>query len=160
MIRDIVQNHLRLLTLIAMEPPVAYEAGAIRDRRQSAAGGSSHRGAQVAAQTVRGQYTAGTINGSGCRATPSLRASRGTRHGDIRSDQWYVDNWRWQGVPFYPLRKRLPTRVTEVSIHFEPPHLLFGQGRTDTCTRTCWRCASSRMKASRCAQSQSCRDRA
>ncbi|NLH06007.1 MAG: glucose-6-phosphate dehydrogenase [Chloroflexi bacterium] len=133
-IRDIVQNHLlQLLTLIAMEPPVAYEAGAIRDEKVKVLRAARPiEGAQVAAQTVRGQYTAGTINGERVPGYTELEGiPRDSDTATYAAIKWYVDNWRWQGVPFY-LRsgKRLPTRVTEVSIHFkEPPHLLFGQGK-------------------------------
>jgi len=132
-IRDIVQNHLlQLMTLIAMEPPVAYEAGAIRDEKVKVLRATRPiEGAQTAVQTVRGQYTAGTINGERVPGYTELEGiPRDSDTATYAAIKCYIDNWRWQGVPFY-LRsgKRLPTRVTEVSIHFkEPPHLLFGQG--------------------------------
>jgi glucose-6-phosphate 1-dehydrogenase len=131
-IRDIFQNHLfQVMTLIAMEPPVAFEADAIRDEKVKVLRATRPiNGEDVAQLTARGQYTAGTIDGE---AVPGYREldevpddSQTATYGAVK---WYVDNWRWQGVPFY-LRsgKRLPTRVTEASIHFKrPPHLLFDE---------------------------------
>ncbi len=129
-VRDIFQNHLfQVMSLIAMEPPVANEAEAIRDEKVKVLRAVRPiTGDDVARQTVRAQYGAGTVRGHRvpgyCEIEGVAPDSQTATYAAIK---WYIDNWRWQGVPFY-LRsgKRLPTRVTEVSIHFkQPPHLLF-----------------------------------
>jgi glucose-6-phosphate 1-dehydrogenase len=129
-IRDIFQNHLlQVMTLVAMEPPIAYESGAIRDEKVKVLRAiRPMRGIDVARRTVRGQYRAGTINGESVLAYRDVsEALAGSDTATYAAVKLFVDNWRWQGIPFY-LRsgKRLPKRVTEVSIHFKkPPHLLF-----------------------------------
>ena len=135
-LRDMVQNHLlQVLSLAAMEPPVAFEADGVRDEKlkvlkalRQIAPGDFDR------QVVRAQYAAGSIAG---RAVPAYRTEPAV---DPRSTtetyvalKLFIDTWRWAGVPFY-LRsgKRLPKRVTEIAIVFkEAPHLLFGK-RTDS----------------------------
>ncbi|MGQ9629154.1 MAG: glucose-6-phosphate dehydrogenase [bacterium] len=128
--RDIVQNHiLQLLCLVAMEPPVAPDADAIRDEklkvlrsiRPIAPG-------EVGEYTVRGQYGRGYIAGE---SVPGYREEEGVSSDSITETfvalKLFVDNWRWAGVPFY-LRagKRMPKRATEIAIHFRrAPHLLF-----------------------------------
>ncbi|HEC24225.1 MAG TPA: glucose-6-phosphate dehydrogenase [Chloroflexi bacterium] len=129
-IRDIFQNHiLQLLTLVAMEPPVAFEADAVRDEKVKvlrAMRPMSHH--EIETHTVRAQYAAGVVNGEhvpGYCEEPNVAPDSQTA--TYAALKWYVDNWRWHGVPFY-LRsgKRMATRATEVSIHFKrPPHLLF-----------------------------------
>lgn len=130
-VRDIFQNHLlQVMTLVAMEPPAAFEAGTIRDEKVKVLRAVRPiNGADVATSTVRGQYTRGKIDG---QAVPGYLEIEGVAPGSTTATyaaiRLYIDNWRWQGVPFY-LRsgKRLPKRVTDVSIHFkQPPHLLFG----------------------------------
>ena len=83
---------------------------------------------------IRGQYGSATINGE---KVPGYRDEKGVKP-DSRTEtyvalKFYIDNWRWGGVPFYiRTGKRLPTRVTEVVIHFKPtPHFLFT--RQDAC---------------------------
>jgi len=129
-IRDIVQNHMmQLLSLIAMDPPISFEADHIRDEKVKV-----YRTIRLMDEsyidrfTVRGQYGAGIIDG---KEAPSYRDEN-----NISPDSWtptffagkfFIDSWRWAGVPFY-LRtgKRLKTRITEVSIHFrQPPLKLF-----------------------------------
>lgn len=129
-VRDIVQNHiLQLLTLIAMEPPVAFEADAIRDEKVKVL--RSVRpitSAQLATQTVRAQYGSGTIDGTsvpGYLNEENVPESSTTP--TFTAIEWYIDNWRWTDVPFYMRSgKRMTRRATEISIHFKrPPHLLF-----------------------------------
>ena len=137
--RDMFQNHLlQLLSLTAMEPPVAFQADAVRDekikvlraiRRFSAA--------EMHDYSVRGQYGPGTVKGvrvPGYREEPDV--DPGSDVATWASLRLLVDNWRWQGVPFF-LRsgKRMARRVTEIAIQFrEPPHLMFPleQGKTIT----------------------------
>ncbi len=119
-LRDMFQNHLlQLLALTAMEPPTSFEAGAIRNEKVKVLDAIRPiRPEDVATHTVRAQYE-GYRDASGVAAdsnTPTYAALR-----------LYIDNWRWQGVPFY-LRsgKALPEKVTEILIQFRcPPHLMF-----------------------------------
>jgi glucose-6-phosphate 1-dehydrogenase len=82
----------------------------------------------ITQNTVRAQYAAGVVEGK--RAPGYLQEDKvpdTSRTPTYAAVKWYIDNWRWQGVPFY-LRsgKRMATRATEISIHFKkPPHLLF-----------------------------------
>ena len=132
-IRDMIQNHvLQLLALVAMEPPASLAAGAVRDEKVKVL--NSLRplvGAEVDSAVVRGQYRAGQSYGEpvvGYREEPGVSAdSRTETFVALRA---FVDTWRWAGVPFY-LRtaKRMPKRVTEISLQFKaPPLLLFGRG--------------------------------
>jgi glucose-6-phosphate 1-dehydrogenase len=129
-LRDMIQNHLlQLLCLTAMEPPVSFDADEIRNKKVDVLRAirpipqiDVHRFA------VRGQYEAGWIEGE--------RVASYTGEPDVAPDsatetfaalKLFVDNWRWQDVPFY-LRtgKRLPAKVSEVSIQFRPvPHQSF-----------------------------------
>ncbi len=126
-IRDIVQNHvMQLLSLVAMEPPIGFEADYIRNEKIKVY--KTIRAMDndyIDRFTVMGQYDSGTIKGE---EVPSYRQEK-----DISDDsatptyfagKFYIDNWRWAGVPFY-LRtgKRLAKRVTEISIHFKQPPL-------------------------------------
>ncbi len=129
-LRDMVQNHmLQLLSLVAMEPPAAFDAEAIRDEKVKLLRAVRRIPLErVRAQTVRGQYTAGTI---GQRTLVGYREESGVAR-DSTTETYAalrltIDNWRWAGVPFY-LRtgKALAKRLTEVTIQYrEPPLLLF-----------------------------------
>jgi len=129
-LRDIVQNHmLQLLALTAMEPPVAFEADAVRDEKVKVLRAVRLLPpAEAACDTVRAQYLAGSIAGApvpGYRQEPGVAAESQTE--TYVAMRLFVDNWRWAGVPFY-LRagKRLPKRVSEVAVHFKAaPHLMF-----------------------------------
>ncbi len=132
-LRDIVQNHLlQLLALIAMEPPVAFDADAVRDEKVKvlrAIPVPTVR--EVAQQVVRGQYAAGATGGvdvPGYRGEPGVAADSTTE--TYVALKLSIDNWRWAGVPFYVRAgKRLPKRVTEIAITFKDvPHAFFGRG--------------------------------
>jgi glucose-6-phosphate 1-dehydrogenase len=125
-LRDVVQNHLlQIMSIAAMEPPVAFDADSVRDEKVKVV-----RALRTIApeHVVRGQYGKGTHNG---QAVPAYREepnvapeSKVETYVAIKA---HVDNWRWGGVPFY-LRagKRLNKRVTEISLHFKRvPHKLF-----------------------------------
>jgi len=129
-LRDMFQNHiLQLLALTAMEPPSVFEADRVRDEKikvlRSLRPFSME---QLNECLVLGQYTAGATNG---RPVVGYREEQGV---DPRSlvptfamAKVYIDNWRWQGVPFY-LRsgKRMAQKVTEIAIQFrEVPNLMF-----------------------------------
>ncbi len=131
-LRDIIQNHaLQLLTLVAMEPPIAFEATAVRDEKVKVLKAIRPlEKEQMATHTVRGQYTAGYIAGQpvpGYREEPSIDPSSETE--TFAAVRLQVDNWRWADVPFFiRTGKRLPKRVTEIHIAFNrPPHLTFGR---------------------------------
>ena len=115
-IRDMVQNHmLQLLALVAMEPPTAFDATAVRDEKVKAL--RSLRPAQ-AQDTVIGQYQGYAQEIGSDSKTETFVAVKA-----------HVDNWRWKGVPFY-LRtgKKLPERDTEIFIQFRPvPHDVFAE---------------------------------
>jgi glucose-6-phosphate 1-dehydrogenase len=136
-VRDMFQNHLlQLLALTAMEPPVAFEADALRDEKVKVLRAvRSVTGPDVALDTVRAQYTAGVINGE--HAPGYLHEDGVTRESQTPTYsalKLHVDNWRWQGVPFY-LRsgKRLVSKASEVAIQFKrPPHLMFDPFAAET----------------------------
>lgn len=129
-LRDMVQNHLlQVLALAAMEPPVSLEAESIRDEKVKLL--KSIRlllPSQVATHVVRGQYTAGEIDG---QPRPAYRQELKV-HPDSEVETYvamklFIDNWRWSGVPFY-LRtgKNLPLSASEVRVQFRPtPNVLF-----------------------------------
>ncbi len=119
-LRDMFQNHLlQLLTLVAMEPPAAFDADALRNEKVKVLRAvRSIRPDQVKAHTVRGQYR-------GYRSEPGMAADSQTA--TYAALRLFIDNWRWQGVPFY-LRsgKALAEKTTEIIIQFKrPPHTLF-----------------------------------
>jgi glucose-6-phosphate 1-dehydrogenase len=123
-LRDMVQNHmLQLLALTAMEPPANLDATAIRDEKVKVL-----RALRPVAEgdVVTGQYTDGAIKGAGVTGydTDLGKPSDTETFVAIKA---YVDNWRWQGVPFF-LRtgKRLPERRSEIVIQYKPvPHNAF-----------------------------------
>lgn len=129
-LRDMIQNHLLQLTgFIAMEPPAVMGATAIRNEILKVFQALRPlREAEIGEMAVRGQYLASVIKGekvAGYREEKGVNpASRTETYAALR---FYIDNWRWAGVPFY-LRtgKRLPARVTEIVVHFrQAPHQLF-----------------------------------
>ena len=121
-LRDVAQNHLlQLMTLIAMEPPIAWDATAIRDEKvqvlRAARRWTTDECAQMA---VLGQY-------EGYRDEPKVATDSKTE--TFVAMKLLVDNWRWAGVPFY-LRtgKRLPAKTTEIAVQFNAvPHLMFAK---------------------------------
>ncbi|MEK6797123.1 MAG: glucose-6-phosphate dehydrogenase [Spirochaetota bacterium] len=134
-LRDMVQNHLlQVASFVAMEPPARADASSIRNETIKVF--RSLRpitGTDVSASVVRGQYTASMIAG---KRVLGYREEKGVAP-DSRTEtfaalKFFIDNWRWQSVPFY-LRtgKRLPTRVTEVAVHFKSaPLALFPKAAT------------------------------
>jgi glucose-6-phosphate 1-dehydrogenase len=115
-VRDMFQNHLfQLLSLIAMEPPASFEADAVRNEKAKLLLAIRPINLQ---ETVRAQYE-GYFHANGVAdnsQTPTYAALK-----------LHIDNWRWQGVPFY-LRsgKALAQKTSEVIIEFKkPPHLMF-----------------------------------
>lgn len=133
-LRDMLQNHLlQLVGFVAMEPPVVIEANAIRNEITKVF--QSMRPIQenkVSKYVIRGQYTSSVISGKkvlGYREEPGVDALSRTE--TFVALKFFIDNWRWAGVPFYiRTGKKLPTRVTEIVIHFKSvPHHLFGNSK-------------------------------
>jgi len=129
-VRDMFQNHLlQLLALTAMEPPVAFRAEEVRDEKAKVLRAVRPiTPATIDDFAVRGQYGAGAIGGTavpGYRQEERIAPSSTTP--TYAAVRFLVDNWRWQGVPFF-LRsgKRMARRATEIAIQFRhPPHLMF-----------------------------------
>jgi glucose-6-phosphate 1-dehydrogenase len=131
-LRDMVQNHLLQLTgLIAMEPPSSFDSNALRNEIvkvfQSLRPFNEN---EILSNAIRGQYTSATVRGekvAGYRDEKGVNPKSKTE--TYVALKFFVDNWRWGGVPFYiRTGKRLPTKVTEVVIHFKPtPHFLFSK---------------------------------
>lgn len=131
-VRDMLQSHiLQLLTLLAMEPPVTLAADSVRDEKVKVLRSLRPFTPQdVRRSTVRGQYAAGWIGGTGVigyREEPGVDQHSTTD--TYAALKVTIDNWRWAGTPFYiRVGKRLPKRATEVAITFKaPPLVLFGQ---------------------------------
>jgi glucose-6-phosphate 1-dehydrogenase len=129
-LRDMIQNHLlQIVGLIAMEPPASMHSDAIRNETVKVLQSiRPYTVEDILKSTIRGQYLDSSIKGEKMKG---YRQEEGV-HGDSKTEtyaalKFYIDNWRWGGVPFYVRTgKRLPTRVTEAVIHFKPtPHYLF-----------------------------------
>src|SRR5216683_5689319 len=125
-LRDVVQNHvMELLSFVAMEPPISFQADAVRAEKVKV-----WKAIQPIhpADTVRGQYGPGAVDGKpvvGYRQEDRVHPRSQTEtYAALRLE---IDNWRWAGVPFYiRAGNRLARRVTEISIQFKlPPQLLF-----------------------------------
>jgi glucose-6-phosphate 1-dehydrogenase len=123
-LRDMIQNHLmQLLCLTAMESPISFSDDAVRNEKAKVLSALRiYSPEEVDQHVVRGQYTAGFVEGQevpGYRSSPGVApASRTETYAACR---FFIDNWRWSGVPFY-LRsgKCLPRKLTEISIFFKP----------------------------------------
>jgi glucose-6-phosphate 1-dehydrogenase len=128
--RDIVENHLmQLLCLTAMEPPISLSADSVRSEKVKVLRALRPMAREsVQENVIRGQYARGFVRAD---EVPSYREEQGVAS-DSRVETFLamrvlIDNWRWGGVPFYVRAgKRLPRRVTEISIQFKKvPHSLF-----------------------------------
>ena len=119
-LRDMFQSHiLQLLALVAMEPPATNHANSLRDEKAKVLSAVRRPNRQqAAANSIRGQY-------NGYRDHDGVsQASAISTYGALRL---FVDNWRWQGVPFYMRSgKALKSKFTEIAIQFrQPPHRIF-----------------------------------
>jgi glucose-6-phosphate 1-dehydrogenase len=129
-LRDMIQNHLlQILCLVAMEAPISFEADEVRSKKVDVLRAIRPIPPdQINQFAVRGQYGGGWIEGAhvqGYRSEPNVDPESATE--TFAAVKLFVDNWRWQDVPFY-LRtgKHLPARISEVSIQFKPvPHQTF-----------------------------------
>jgi glucose-6-phosphate 1-dehydrogenase len=138
-LRDMFQNHMmQLLALLAMEPPSAFDAERVRDEKIK-----TYRCLRpfpverLSDFLVLGQYGSGTQDGN---TVPAYRDETGVGPDSMVPTfammKLFIDNWRWQGVPFYLTSgKRLPRKLTQISIRFKGvPHSMFRQALEETIT--------------------------
>jgi glucose-6-phosphate 1-dehydrogenase len=129
-LRDMVPNHIfQLISLVAMEPPISFDADAVRDEQSKIIRAIQPlTQEEVLTRTVRGQYGSGTVGGRNLpdyRAEDRVSADSGTE--TFVAMKLCIDNWRWKGVPIYlRVGKAMGKRVTEISVQFKrPPFALF-----------------------------------
>lgn len=135
-LRDMVQNHvLQLLCLIAMETPINFNAEEVRNRKVDVLKAMRKFGAEdLRKQVVRGQYSRGWMEGvevPGYREEAKVDPQSNTE--TFVAIKFFIDNWRWQGVPFYVRTgKRLFQSSSIITIQFrDVPHLVFPPEATD-----------------------------
>ena len=135
-LRDMVQNHvLQLLCLIAMETPINFNAEEVRNRKVEVLRAMRRFTAEeVRLMTVRGQYSGGWMEGKevvGYREENKVDPQSNTE--TFTAFKFFVDNWRWNGVPFYVRTgKRLHQSASIISIQFrDVPHRVFPEGAAD-----------------------------
>jgi len=132
-LRDMIQNHLlQVLCLIAMEPPVTFDARAVRDEKSKVMQAVRPIDpAKVDASALRAQYGPGFIDN---RPVPGYLQDKGVKPDSttetLAAMRLEIDNWRWAGVPFYlQTGKRMARRVSEIVIRFRrTPHMIFRRG--------------------------------
>ena len=136
-LRDMIQNHLlQILCMIAMEPPISFQAEEIRNRKVDVLRAVRRIAPEdVYKYAVRGQYGQGWIEG---KNVPGYREEIGVNPRSntetFAAVKFYIDNWRWQGVPFF-LRtgKRMPEKTSSITIQFRPvPHATFPERQFDS----------------------------
>lgn len=135
-LKDMVQNHLlQILCMVAMEAPASFKSEEIRNRKVDVLRAVRRiKPEEVQRYAVRGQYSEGWLQGT---KVPGYREEEGV---DPKSNtetfvavKFFLDNWRWQGVPFY-LRtgKRMQEKHSSITIQFKPvPHSTFSAGQVD-----------------------------
>ena len=139
-LRDMIPNHIfQLITLTAMEPPVSFEADAVRDEQAKILQAIQPYSPQsVLKEVVRGQYDSGEIK------SDKVRAYRDVENVAESSDtetyaalKLSIDNWRWAGVPFYVRTgKRMPRKHTTIMVQFKKaPFVLFRDTEIDRLTK-------------------------
>jgi glucose-6-phosphate 1-dehydrogenase len=138
-LRDMIQNHLlQLLCMVAMEPPVSFDAEEIRNRKSDVMRAlrpiKSH---EVSKYAIRGQYGEGWLEGKkvpGYREEPGVNPDSGTE--TYAAIKFHIDNWRWQDVPFYVRTgKRMQEKTSSITIQFRPiPHSTFPEHLYDSVT--------------------------
>jgi glucose-6-phosphate 1-dehydrogenase len=131
-LRDMVANHLlQLLTLTAMEPPVAFDADSVREEKVQVLRSIRRlKPEQVPVRTVRAQYTSGAVDDEQAKSykeEENVKDSSTTE--TYAAIEFHVSNWRWDGVPFYVRAgKRLGRAVTEIAVHLRrTPQALFAR---------------------------------
>ena len=136
--RDILQNHmLQLLSLVAMEPPIAFEADALRDEKVRVLRAIEPEWTEAACPRQRGPRPVHRRLGRRPEGPGLPRGARGDRRPPPWRRSWRcsveIQNWRWADVPFYlRIGKRLPRRATEIAVQFkQPPLMLFRDSASD-----------------------------
>jgi glucose-6-phosphate 1-dehydrogenase len=132
MTRDMVQNHMfQFFSLMAMEPPIAFEADAVRDEKAKVIKALRPMSTEdIARDVVRGQYIEGTVMGE---KKGGYKTEKGVKPDSVTESyvamKVFIDNWRWSGVPFYiRAGKALTKKVTEIAIQFkDAPGLYSGE---------------------------------
>jgi len=131
-LRDMIQNHLlQLLAVIAMEPPARFDSNAIRGEKVKVLEALRPiKDSAIPEQVIRGQYISSKVRGKtvkGYRNELNVNPESSTE--TFVAIKAFIDNERWAGIPFYiRTGKQLPTRVSEVVIHFNGPgHQLFSE---------------------------------
>ncbi len=129
-LKDMIQNHvLQLLCFVAMEPPVSFTADEIRNRKVDVLRAiRRYEGKAIFEHSARGQYGRGWVKGKevpGYRQEKKVNPKSNTD--TFAAVKFYVDNWRWQGVPFYVRSgKRMPEKMSVITIQFRNvPHQVF-----------------------------------
>lgn len=131
-LRDMIQNHMtQLLCLVAMEVPVAFEAGSVRQEKIKVLRSIAPINQE---EVILGQYGSGKIDGKEVKGYQDQKGiAEDSKTETFVAMRLHVDNWRWQGVPFgIRTGKRLPRRLTQITVRFrQPPVCLFGS--EDSC---------------------------
>ena len=129
-LRDMIPNHIfQLVTLTAMEPPVSFQANAVRDEQTKVLGAIQPFAPEdVLKDAVRGQYAAGVLDERevpAYRGEPNVPPDSNTE--TFAALKLTIDNWRWAGVPFYVRTgKRLPAKHSSIIVQFkQAPFVLF-----------------------------------
>ncbi|MBK9730743.1 MAG: glucose-6-phosphate dehydrogenase [Chitinophagaceae bacterium] len=136
-LRDMVQNHmLQLICMVAMEAPVAFDANEIRNKKVDVLNAIRRiSNDMVHEMAARGQYASGTLDGkkaAAYRREKEVAPKSNTE--TFAAVKFYVDNWRWEGVPFYVRTgKYLQRKTTIITLQFRPtPHFAFPPEAADT----------------------------
>jgi len=135
-LRDMVANHLlQLLTLTAMEPPVAFDSDNVREEKVQVLRSIRRlKPEQIVERTVRAQYGPGVIDGEQVKGYKEEEGvAPGSTTETFAAIEFHVSNWRWSGVPFYVRTgKRLARHVTEIAVHLKrTPQALFARTPTE-----------------------------
>jgi len=135
-LRDMVANHLlQLLTLTAMEPPVAFDADSVREEKVQVLRSIRRlKPEQVAERTVRAQYGPGEVDGEKVKGYKEEKdVAPDSKTETYAAIEFHVSNWRWSGVPFYVRTgKRLARHLTEIAVHLKrTPQALFARTPDD-----------------------------
>jgi glucose-6-phosphate 1-dehydrogenase len=135
-VRDMFQNHMmQLLVLTAMEPPSRFASDSVQDEKVKVIRSLREFSRDTGSKLCLGQYRDGTIDGA---HVPGYRQEKGikpdSRNPTFALMELYIDNWRWQDVPFYVVSgKRLPRKETRIVIQFKHvPHRIFQDVLGDT----------------------------
>jgi glucose-6-phosphate 1-dehydrogenase len=135
-LRDMVANHLlQLLTLTAMEPPIAFDADNVREEKVQVLRSIRRlTPEQITERTVRAQYGPGTIDGEKVKGYKEEEGvAKDSTTETYAAVEFNISNWRWSGVPFYVRTgKRLARQLTEVAVHLKrTPQALFARTPTE-----------------------------